>query len=617
MKSYTFFSQRKAIVPVALLSAAGGYLLSQYLSFTDPSGKLVKNQSPAPDSQLYLGKSTLISKSTSKSKSKPILPKSPYSTSYPGVYAWGSNSGGVTAPGFESLVTTVKTPYRIPFFDGRLLRDLKMSETVGVAVLDNGDIVQWGTDYFGKSSPSKVSENIPTGYTVDIAPIDPEVTLKGKNIKKVAISNSKAVYGLNLTGTKVYVWPLSKEDVHNGPKLKSEKSWWQIWRFFWRTNENVSYTTLKIPKMGFREYIDDIKIGNDHVLVLTSKGRVFSGSSGLYLHHKPASSKGQFGIAKFSQFDDAPEPGILHEIKTFRNMVVKQIACGDYHSLARTLSGDVYVFGENSLGQLGIPYSYKTAIISVPTLLPLHKLYPRKISPIATNIAAGGSTSFVSVQPKLNALEFYREFPGEEETMSSLIDKDILDQVARNVFAFGEGLKGQLGAGIFVHTQSTPLRLKYFSDLKEYSESLGKMIPIDVSKWTIGKSHAAVIVGGQNGSIGSGEDRKHDVLLWGGNDFWQLGTGKRNSIPSPTRVPSLDAMISPKKLTSSLSSDEKDATQSSVEYIENVDFFNNRLQLIHHQQIKYTDQSGHIHNATVSQDISVGDYNTAIYMKPS
>lgn len=76
-----------------------------------------------------------------KKTPKFALPKNVYPPDYPGVYAWGSNAGGVVAPGFEALVSNVKAPYRIPYFDGKLLRDLKLTETLGVAVLDNGDVV--------------------------------------------------------------------------------------------------------------------------------------------------------------------------------------------------------------------------------------------------------------------------------------------------------------------------------------------------------------------------------------------------------------------------------------------------------------------------------------------
>lgn len=604
MNHHKLFRKPNTIVLTTLGSAASLYLYSQY----NPANPIL-NESSDP---------AALEPIAPKKTPKVSLPPNKYPPDYPGVYAWGSNSGGVVAPGYESLLASVKVPYRIPYFDGKLLRDLKLSDNLGVAVLDNGDVVQWGTDYFGSNPKLKAitdgKDDDAASFSQAVATkshtVDPEITIKGKNIRKVAISESKAVYGLNSAGTKVYAWPVSKSDLYNGPKPRAERSWWRPWSLIWTGADNVSYITMKIPSLGFREYIENVEVGTDHVLVLTSKGRVFSGSSGLYPHHKPVESKGQYGIAKFSQFDSPPEPGTLHEIKTFKNRAIAQIACGDYHSLARTLSGDVYVFGENSLGQLGLPYTYKNAVTAVPTLLPLHKLYPRKINPIAINIAAGGSTSFVSIKPELDAREFHRQFPGEEmDSMKKLVDQDILDDVARNVFAFGNGLKGQLGNGSFVHSQGSPASVKYFSQLKEYSESLGKMVPIHVSDWSVGKTHVIASVGGTPDS----DDKavtpvNKDVILWGGNDFWQLGTGKRNSHPKPSRIPAIDTLSLAKK-------QETEPEKDSVEYIENVDSYNNRMQLLFHKHIDYTAPNGRKMSATVSQMAVAGGHNSGLYTK--
>lgn len=618
-------TQSRNFALAAVASATSLYAYSKYTS--DP----IYNESPEGTTAIT---GTEPQAPIVKKLPKTLLPQNKYPFDYPGVYVWGSNAGGVVAPGYEALISSVKVPFRIPYFDGKLLRDLKLSDNLGVAVLENGDVVQWGVDYFGPSKKLKaITDGSAASLSVDqfdlkdknaTRCVDPEVTMKGKHIGKVAISESKAVYGLNTAGTKVYAWPVSKEELQNGPKPSTERSWWKPWRLIWRGKDNVSYITLKTPPLGFREYIEDVQVGADHVLVLTTKGRVFSGSSGLYPQHQPAESKGQFGIAKFSQFNTPPEPGVLHEVKTFKTRAVAQIACGDYHSLARTLSGDVYVFGENTLGQLGLPYSYKTAITAVPTLLPLHKLYPRKINPIAVNIAAGGSTSFVSIKPELDRREFFREYPGEEaDAIKRLVDQDILDEVARHVFAFGNGLKGQLGNGSFVHTQSSPASVKYFAQLKEYSEDMGKMVPIHVSNWSVGKNHVVASVGGTLDSVAASSKNANsqassankDVLLWGSNDFWQLGTGKRNSHSTPYRAPAIDslsAILGKKSEPASANGDEKN---SKVDYIENVDSFNNRMQLLFNKHINYKDQNGRKMSATVSQIVVAGGNNTGMFTK--
>src|ERR1700760_407799 len=58
----------------------------------------------------------------------------------PGVYAWGMNADRVVAP--DSEERWIKYPRRIPFFDGILLRDIKLDKTFGVAINENGDLLQ-------------------------------------------------------------------------------------------------------------------------------------------------------------------------------------------------------------------------------------------------------------------------------------------------------------------------------------------------------------------------------------------------------------------------------------------------------------------------------------------
>lgn len=529
-----------------------------------------------------------ISNDSSKVSSTSLQNKLNYK--YPGVYIWGLNTGGVVAPDLIDSTPLVKTPYRIPFFDGKLLRDLSISDSLAVAVLDNGDVVQWGSDYFGNTKK--------TGS------LTPEITICGKNIIKVGISPGKSVYGLNKNQDTIYYWPVAKDYSHK-PKSYNSR-WWDVLNLFPNDSSSLGYKTLLIPRLGFREYLTDLQVGNDHILILTSKGRVFSGSSGILEQDTPLESKGQFGLAKYSQFAKPPAPGSVHEIKSLKDKFITQIACGDYHSLARTKSGDVYTFGDNSLGQLGIPYTYQTAICAVPTLLPLEKLYERNIKPIATNIAAGGHTSFVEVIPVLDTSTFYRQFPGE--SASSFENKDILDKTARHIYAFGEGIKGQLGSGTFIHAQSSPLKLKFFTDLKEYSEVMNKLVPLAVKDWTIGKTHVSVSVGGSAlNSRFKSDDTPLDALFWGGNDYYQIGTGKKNSIPTPQRIPGLDSPriknVKPKE------EDEK--------FLTDISDYNDRLQLIQNKKITFTNSEGKKVTTKVSQHVVTGGHCTAVYTSRS
>lgn len=533
----------------------------------------------------------------------PTLPESQYGPDYPGVYAWGNNTGNVVAPGYGATLPSVKSPYRIPFFDGRVLRDLALSGSLGVAVLENGDIVQWGDAYSKDqlaSNPSKL-----------------EKTVKGRDIKKVEIADGKAVYGLNKAGSRVYAWPVSRDELVAGERLGTSTynggSWWKIWT--WgrgsATGPNLtedaaklgSCLTVKLPSLGYTEYIKDISVGNDHILVLTSKGRVFSGATGVYASQKPAASKGQYGIASLSQFDEAPVPGKVYEIKSFKETVIDQIATGDYHSLARSREGQVYGFGENVLGQLGIPYSYSTANAAIPTLLPFHKLYPRQTIPEATDIAAGGATSYVTIQPK----------PNPHEILDRKKSKD--DEFKRDVFAFGSGLVGQLGTGAYVHAQSTPVKIQHFGNLAEYSETLRRMTQIDLSDWAVGRNHTAVSVGGPaRAAAGFGSD----VLIWGGNEYAQIGTGKRNNIAKPISISGLrvDRVNPAVAMATAARKADEIVCDEDAWHLADQASANERLQLFHRKYVTYTDpDTNRKRSGKLTQVLTAGDNNTAVYYK--
>jgi alpha-tubulin suppressor-like RCC1 family protein len=47
---------------------------------------------------------------------------------------------------------------------------------------------------------------------------------------------------------------------------------------------------------------------------------------------------------------DVPHP---EEIKFFKDRKVVKIACGHYHTMVITESGELYAFGEGRMGQLG------------------------------------------------------------------------------------------------------------------------------------------------------------------------------------------------------------------------------------------------------------------------
>jgi len=85
-----------------------------------------------------------------------------------------------------------------------------------------------------------------------------------------------------------------------------------------------------------------VDCGSDHSILVDNGGRVFAFGSNKH---------GQLGIGSFNDEFQPQVIGRLHDRVT-------QAACGTDHTLLLTGSGQVYSFGNNSHGQLGISNTY-------------------------------------------------------------------------------------------------------------------------------------------------------------------------------------------------------------------------------------------------------------------
>ena len=421
----------------------------------------------------------------------------------PGVYAWGSNSGRVAAP--DSQDNFVKTPRRIPFFDGVLLRDIKMERNFAAAIDEKGDLLQWGTD-FSKDTTQPTS------------------TLKGKNLISLALSRDRVV-ALSARGD-VYSIPVSQAEQRAGPKPISTS-----WVPFWGSAENsVSYRVHTPENLAWSEKVTDIASGLEHALLLTSSGRVYSFASGT----QEFPSRGQLGIPGLT-WGTRPAGAfdIPHEITTLKGFPISKIAAGDYHSLVSDAAGRAFAFGDNSSGQLGFEFNAEAVHIDAPSLLPTQRLYSgtaRQAS--VTNVFAGGNTSFMTI----------------EAANPSGTPKDT-DRVTADTWAFGFGLTGQLGTGRWIHTQASPVKIPAFSGLFEYDEETSSVVPIRLAYLSVGATHAAAVMDNVASVSVHGRSRKRtendtnwgrDILFWGNNEFYQIGSGKRSNVSTPTYIQPLD-----------------------------------------------------------------------------
>lgn len=428
----------------------------------------------------------------------------------PGVYVWGSNSHRVVDP--DSSEAIIKQPRRLRYFEGQFLRDIKLDQTSGAAVTEKGDLVQWGKGY----------------SATDFQPVR---TLTGKSLVSITMSRDRII-GLSSSGN-IYSVPISKADQQSGPK-PSESSWVPGWS----AKSRISYRLLT-PKLSLGEKVTSISSGLEHVLLLTSSGRVFSAAAATETYP----SRGQLGVPGLTWATRPKGPvDICHELSSLKGSKIVQIATGDFHSLLLDKDGQVFVFGDNSFGQLGIESDPASATIDAPTALPTKRMYSSKNWSIRiSSIAAGGLTSFLTV----DAVSNDASAPSTKRGALSI-----------DTWAFGRGIHGALGTGKWTHIQDSPSKVKALSGLYEYNEKTQKLQPIRLAQIAIGATHAAAVLGNSAHPSTSKKSSIADIawgqdtLWWGGNESLQLGTGKRSNLSTPAHI------LPPPDLVSSSSLDE-------------------------------------------------------------
>jgi alpha-tubulin suppressor-like RCC1 family protein len=419
----------------------------------------------------------------------------------PGVYTWGSNEYKVVDPGSKD--TDIKSPRRFKYFNGQVLRDFKVDEKSGAAITEDGDLVQWGKGF---------SE---TEYK-------PSKTLTGKNLISLALSESRLI-ALSSAGN-IYSVPISKSEQTSGPKTR-ESSWVPLWG----GKSALSYRILK-PALKLGEKVTAISGGQEHVVILTSSGRVFTAASSTEKYP----SLGQLGVPGLTWTTRPSGPADqCHEVTTLKGSKVTQIASGDYHSLALTKDGRLFAWGDNSFGQLGVEYEPSAPFKDTPFTLPAEKYYRKALySPTITSVAAGGATTFYTVDSK--------RILGSEEDPTKVRD---LGTVTAETWSCGRGIWGTLGAGKWIHIQDSPTKVKDLSGLGEYDEKMKQLAPIRLRHMSVGTNHAAAVldnkttISGNNiDSLDKSKDFGYEVFWWGGNEHFQLGTGKRSNQSRPTHI---------------------------------------------------------------------------------
>ena len=221
------------------------------------------------------------------------------------VYAWGSGSAGKLGLGLISDKEII--PKLIPNFSS--VSAIAVGESHSLALTNDGNVYAWGWN--GSAQLGLDDTNLRTS---------PTRILSLSNISRIFTGYSNS-FVLKNDGT-VYAW--GANSIH---QLGLEGDY------------NLKRTPVLISRLSSMS-ISVIAASEDHSLGLTTNGKVYAWGYNM---------DGQLGLGynSHSKYD-------VTLVTAFNNITVSGIAAGQYHSLAFTTNGEVYAWGKNTNGQLGL-----------------------------------------------------------------------------------------------------------------------------------------------------------------------------------------------------------------------------------------------------------------------
>ncbi|XP_035757672.1 X-linked retinitis pigmentosa GTPase regulator isoform X2 [Egretta garzetta] len=240
--------------------------------------------------------------------------------------------------------------------------------------------------------------------------------------------------------------------------------------------------------------------GRNHTLVYTEKGNVYAAGG---------NSEGQLGLG------DTEERTTFHLISFFTNQhKIKQLAAGSYTSAAVTEDGQLFVWGDNSEGQIGLA---DEACVNVPCQVDVGK----PVSSVSCGyyhsaLITGDGELYTFGEPENGKLGLLPEQLKNNRVPQPVLG--IMEKVNKvacggehtvvltetDVYTFGLGQYGQLGHGTFTFETSVPKSVKHLRRHK-------------ICNITCGENHTAVIA--ENGLMFTFGDGRHGKLGLGEENF--------------------------------------------------------------------------------------------------
>ncbi|KAK0149380.1 putative E3 ubiquitin-protein ligase HERC6 [Merluccius polli] len=250
---------------------------------------------------------------------------------------------------------------------------------------------------------------------------------------------------------------------------------------------------------GIRPVVS-VACGQDHCILLSTTGDLYSWGAG---------GDGQLGVGHMTSMIQTPS--LLR-----MPIRVVQVACGNSHSLALTKAGDVFSWGSNSHGQLGLGKQVSVQ----PSPAPVRSLTGIPV----TLVAAGGTHTLILAlsglvyccganklgqlglnrvdEKRFNIVAVSALGPLEVAAASCGAEHSVVLTKDGKVFTFGDGSQGQLGHG----------------------STAGELVPREVQG--IDETVSQIACGSH-----------HTLILGSSGRIWAFGSGVKGSTPALVQLP--------------------------------------------------------------------------------
>ncbi|TVY09045.1 RCC1 domain-containing protein [Paenibacillus cremeus] len=402
------------------------------------------------------------------------------------VWAWGSNNGGQLGDGSK---ISHATPTKVEGLNDIIA--VAAGNNHSVALRDDGVVFTWGDNTFGQLGDASYDPELKPKRITDNMPPVVSIASGANHVIAITKDRDMIAWGDNSSGQ------LGLGGNSIGGSINS-----------------------RMYVSGLRN-MKSVAAGSNFSLALKDDGVVYAWGS---------NASGQLGTPFIRNISG--EPGYLVGLGE-----VKAIAAGNSHAIILTKDGDVYTWGANAFGQLGLGNYDKTntltnkiADLSHVVSIAAGSFYSMAVKDDGSvwtwgNNAMGqlgdGTTTTKTVPTQVPRFSLNASQPLAGSTInytnelgtSPLSAGDSFTQVIKNgkVWSWGENTYGQLGNGSSI-TKNSPQPLDSLSDAAQIAA---------------GTSHSVVL------------QRNGTVVSWGLNYSGQLGDGGTASKSTPAAVPGL------------------------------------------------------------------------------